>query len=469
MAASKGQRFMFWCANEHQNFRIPEFEALSRLFKIPLNWVEKNTEKPWLIIDLASEKQARTLISRSISTRFCVQLWARASNYCNLHEEVKAFPDEIKTPLFKKENSFKFMVESFYTSWSLQERIAKIETFDYLTFEGPVNLKSPEVTMGIFEFFGLDHNNLSPEPLDLFFGRLVGEGQRDLIQKLSIKKRKFIGNTTMDPQLALLMANMACVEDGDLVIDPFVGTGSLLIAAAQFGGFVLGTDIDFLMVHARTRPSRQGMKKRAVDESMRSNFEQYGLQDRYLDVLVSDSSKPVWSRRGVLDAVIADPPYGIREKIEKVGTTKVDLVIPAELVDKHIPQKIDYEMSDVFSDLLDFGADYLVEGGRLVYWLPINREDYSEDKLPKHPRLRLDANCEQVLSSHTSRRLIVMTKLTEAEVEASGADSDSGANAENLPDFREKFYAAQRIPRTDRMDRVKKFGHLNMDADKSSD
>jgi len=33
--------------------------------------------------------------------------------------------------------------------------------------------------------------------------------------------------------------------------------GSLLVAAAKFGGHVIGTDIDFLMLHGRTRPTRK--------------------------------------------------------------------------------------------------------------------------------------------------------------------------------------------------------------------
>lgn len=40
----------------------------------------------------------------------------------------------------------------------------------------------------------------------------------------------------MDATLSLLMANQAMVKQGDLVYDPFVGTGSLLVAAAKFGG-----------------------------------------------------------------------------------------------------------------------------------------------------------------------------------------------------------------------------------------
>lgn len=60
----------------------------------------------------------------------------------------------------------------------------------------------------------------------------------------------------MDPQLSLLMANQAQVNIADFVLDPFVGSGSLLVAAAYFGGYVVGTDIDYLMLHGKTRPSR---------------------------------------------------------------------------------------------------------------------------------------------------------------------------------------------------------------------
>lgn len=36
----------------------------------------------------------------------------------------------------------------------------------------------------------------------------------------------FIGNTSMEPQLSLLMANLGKISNGDLVLDPFVGSGA---------------------------------------------------------------------------------------------------------------------------------------------------------------------------------------------------------------------------------------------------
>jgi tRNA (guanine10-N2)-methyltransferase len=53
------------------------------------------------------------------------------------------------------------------------------------------------------------------------------------------------------------------------VIDPFVGSGSLIVAAAQFGSSVVGSDIDYLMIHAKNKSSRVGQKKRAKGEHLK--------------------------------------------------------------------------------------------------------------------------------------------------------------------------------------------------------
>ena len=39
----------------------------------------------------------------------------------------------------------------------------------------------------------------------------LGAGQRQLIDQYSLKRRYYIGNTSMDAQLSLIMANMAQV------------------------------------------------------------------------------------------------------------------------------------------------------------------------------------------------------------------------------------------------------------------
>ena len=54
----------------------------------------------------------------------------------------------------------------------------------------------------------------------------------------------------------------------------------------------------------------------------RANLHQYGLEKYYLDIVVSDASKPSWKKGTYFDAVITDPSYGIRESTRRTGSQK---------------------------------------------------------------------------------------------------------------------------------------------------
>jgi tRNA (guanine10-N2)-methyltransferase len=100
----------------------------------------------------------------------------------------------------------------------------------------------------------------------------------------------------MDPEMAFIMCNQAHIRQGSLVFDPYVGTGSILVAAAQRGAYVLGADID-------PRVIREGKLNKATGQrsDIYSNFEQYGLQ------------WPV----GLLRMDAHRPPF--RQNLEEVG------------------------------------------------------------------------------------------------------------------------------------------------------
>lgn len=263
-------------------------------------------------MEFPDEKTALLYASRSIALRAIFELYAHSNKFSQFHERLRAHVTEHKDELatyFRPDTSFKITVETYNKHFSQREKIEKIETMDYLPIEGPVNLKNPLVEWWYIEFWGLDPTAVPPEPEEILFGRLLAHGQRHLIKELSLKQRKFIGNTSMDAQLSLLMANQAMVQEGDLVFDPFVGTGSLLVSAAKWGGYVLGADIDYMMVHARCRPSRISQKIREKDESIRANLKQYGCADRYMDVVVADFSNPLWHPRISFDCIITDRGY----------------------------------------------------------------------------------------------------------------------------------------------------------------
>ncbi|XP_041968045.1 tRNA (guanine(10)-N2)-methyltransferase homolog isoform X2 [Aricia agestis] len=430
------RRYLMWFAHEHIDFRFQEIQSIIKLFDIPIRYVEKPcTNKPYWIVEVPSEEHVKLIASRSVLLKNCIELWSRAKTGARLHSNLKQAlmnksgkwivgersdkdsseldicPGELISSCCSSDISYKVHVETFCNHFSMKEKVDKIEKFCYLPLNGSVNLKKPDITLAYIEFYGIDCNNVPEEPYDLFFGKWVADGQRDLIQAHSLKKRKFIGNTSMDAQLSLIMANQAQVSNGHIILDPFVGSGSLFIAAAHFGAYVWGSDIDYMMLHARTRPTRCGQKVRTKEENIRSNMKHYGSESKYLDVIVSDFSLPMWRSDLKFDAIVTDPPYGVREPTEKIGIERDNYSLSEEHLEHHVPSKVEYGLPQLYSDLLNFAARHLELHRRLICWYPVVRSDYSDEELPSHPCLELVANSEQVLSKLTARRLLTYEKI----------------------------------------------------------
>ncbi|CAJ0922052.1 unnamed protein product, partial [Mesorhabditis belari] len=252
-------------------------------------------------------------------------------------------------------------------------------------------------------------------PTRLHFVREIGEGQGWRKNRLNLPDRCYIGNTTMDPELALIQANITSIRATSLVLDPFCGTGGLLVPAADFGASVIGTEINYSIGFAQGKSSRHD-KKLLTNESVEGNFIQYGTRDKFLSLILADASlHDLWAARPIFDAIVADPPYGVREKSRKIGPKerKEHWTLPKTAPEehpKHYPEKQTYNLDSVFSDLLDLAAKSLVVGGRISFWFPVLLEKYSDNILPIHPCLRLMTNCEQRLTIRTSRRLLTYEK-----------------------------------------------------------
>lgn len=103
-------------------------------------------------------------------------------------------------------------------------------------------------------------------------------------------KRPYFHPGSMSPKLALCMVNLARTHDGDTVLDPFCGTGGILIEAGEIADRLIGSDIEKCMF--------EGSKLNLAHEGY-ENFDIYWEDVRKLKL-----DEPV-------DAVAMDPPYGI--------------------------------------------------------------------------------------------------------------------------------------------------------------
>ncbi|XP_016152909.1 PREDICTED: tRNA (guanine(10)-N2)-methyltransferase homolog isoform X2 [Ficedula albicollis] len=370
LAAPALRRYLLLLAQEHLEFRLPEITSLLSLYGGQFcGEQEIRVNSPFWILNIPSEEMARGLMKRTVCAKSIFELWGHGGSAGELYASLKNYPTDKMLPYLQSDSTYKVHIHTFNKTLTQAQKIKKIDALEFLPFKGKVNLKNPEHIFWILEDYGMNPNDVPEEPIHLYFGRWIADGQRELIESYSVKKRHFIGNTSMDACLSFIMANHGRVKPNDIVYDPFVGTGGLLISSAHFGAYVCGTDIDYNTIHGLGKASRKNQKWRGPDENIRANLRQYGLEKYYLDALVADSSRPIWRKGMLFDAIITDPPYGIREAPRRMGSQKETV--------KSVERR------------------------------------YTEEIIPRHPCLKLISNCEQMLSSHTSRRLITMEKVKE--------------------------------------------------------
>jgi len=141
----------------------------------------------------------------------------------------------------------------------------------------------------------------SYSPHRCVWGRILAIGP-SIVNTFDLRQRPFVGTTSMNALSAHLCANAAHIEAGQMVLDPFCGTGSLLVAAAHLGAEVVGSDIDADCLGRRVLPS--GLIERSknarfkrkngesqLDKSSRDNFVFYNLEHKLLDLIGVDASR----------------------------------------------------------------------------------------------------------------------------------------------------------------------------------
>lgn len=230
------------------------------------------------------------------------ELWGSGTSYGELHADIVE-RTKSQWPQYQSW-SFKFEFDTFAGSRSLTEQGAIIESFEYMGLKGPIKMRDAEQTFSVFE----EYEYPEKTPRCIYVGRFLRGSQRRSIFDYSLKKRDYINTTSMDSELALLTANLALAAPNKIFYDPFVGTGSFPIACSHFGARTMGSDIDGRMVRGKN------------GKDIKTNFQQYGLLDQYMDGFISDLTHSPLRRARWLDGIVGDPPYGVREGLKVLGT-----------------------------------------------------------------------------------------------------------------------------------------------------
>ncbi|CCG84082.1 protein of unknown function [Taphrina deformans PYCC 5710] len=431
-------RYLVYGANSHTDFRKEELESLALLNGLQVNLGSHDQSSPFFTVELNDDEEARRLVSRSVLTKGIYELLADGRDHGALHEDLKGHP-RYPFPQYMH-SSFKFVVEAFDTTRSNQQQRELIDAFAHLGWQGRIDMKDPQDTFAILEDWrGESVAKNDGVLLHVYFARFVAGTSRQLVGRFDLKKRGYLGTTSMESELSLVSANQVLAGPGRLIYDPFVGTGSFLVSSSAYGATTVGSDIDGRQIKGKGRAN------------ISSNFEQYDLSHLLLDCLTFDVKHPPWHTNFRVDGILADPPYGVRAGAKTLGRSpgtrhfgrrEAGVMPDGRKVherENYIPPKRPYELSDLADDLLDYAAGLLVDHGRLVFWLPTVNEDYSPVDLPQRSDLRLLANSTQNFG-RWSRRLLTYTKVPLDQVEGPPRRLDRLRQPGHV-DFRYKYYS----------------------------
>ena len=118
--------------------------------------------------------------------------------------------------------------------------------------------------------------------------------------KHHIKNRPFFSPIGIHPRIARSMINLANCSEGETMIDPFCGTGGMLIEARDMNINAIGIDIIRKMVNYSI-----------------GNLEHYGLKAKVVEGDIESSKEYQFK------AVVTDPPYGLSTTTKGEGVSEL--------------------------------------------------------------------------------------------------------------------------------------------------
>jgi tRNA (guanine10-N2)-dimethyltransferase len=268
-------KLFFLISGEHQTLPTAEVQAILKAETIEYRIVEKLTQVLRLETD---PKSVESIRFRSALTRVCCR---------------EIFNCEAKLPeIFGNINSDS--MDQFICDESFAVRVRRVEGV-----APEINRVELEGELGghILETVKTSRVDLS-NPQKTFFGVLTdnrfifGLKTAEIIPKPFLergpRRKPFFHPTAMPAKLSRTMVNLAQPKRGDLLLDPFCGTGGMLVEAGMIGCQVVGFD-------AKPHMLRGGLQ----------NLKHFGTELEGL--AIADARYPPVTR---VDCIATDPPYG---------------------------------------------------------------------------------------------------------------------------------------------------------------
>lgn len=274
-------KFLFELSKEHRTLPIAEILACLQAENINFDILESNEDV--FIIETDSDNLKLQKIAGRLSFTYYIDefLFSCFPTIDNIRTEVKnnkiEKPGSIAVRYKNRSDDI--------NSYSLVRTLA-----DIYTQGRSVTLKNPDI-----EIRGIITNST------LYVGLKIAEINRRQFEERKVQNRPFFSPISLHPKIARVLVNLSSIKKNDILLDPFCGTGGILIEAGLMGANVIGSDIEEKMI--------KGCKK-TLDYYKINNYKLFCSD-------IGDINKNI----NIVDAVVTDLPYG------KSTTTKGEEIL----------------------------------------------------------------------------------------------------------------------------------------------
>ena len=261
-------KYIFELSKEHNS--IPKSEVISCLSAENIDYAIIEDNQDVLIIDTNTSKIKE--VAERLSFTFFVDKFL--------------FSSPLSTETIKKNAAKNIVEKKGSIAIKYKNRSKNIDSRPIVKTLAEVYTKNRKVSL---EKPNIEIRTLITDS-NVYVGIKKTEINRSLFEERKVQNRPFFSPISLHPKLARALVNLSMVKKGDALLDPFCGTGGILIEAALMGINIVGSDIEDKMI--------DGCKK---------NLDYYKIKNYKL--FCSDIGD-INNKLSKVDAVVTDLPYG---------------------------------------------------------------------------------------------------------------------------------------------------------------
>ena len=263
-------KYLFELSKEHRT--LPGAEILACLQAEEIDYKIKQSNEDVLIIEVDSKKDEISKLSNRLSFTYYIDEFVFSCN--PVIQEIKTNANK---NIISKEGSIAVRCRnrsSNVDSQSIVDALAEVYTKNK-----KVNLRHPDIEVRAII-----------TDSKLYVGLKQAEINRSQFLDRRVQNRPFFSPISLHPKIARAMINLSSIKKCETLLDPFCGTGGILLEAGLVGVKIIGGDVEEKMV--------EGCKK---------TLDFYDIENyRLFCADIGDINKHV----AEVDAIVTDLPYG---------------------------------------------------------------------------------------------------------------------------------------------------------------